>query len=69
MRWAAGWIEPYGDLPEELPVGCLARVVRVKPGEKGAYDIAVCFLDLSGADRSKLNRFVIEKLERDEKEG
>ncbi len=52
------------DLPEELPITCLAKVVRVAEvaTEKG-YDVAVCFLDLSGADRSRLNKFVIEKFE------
>jgi type II secretory ATPase GspE/PulE/Tfp pilus assembly ATPase PilB-like protein len=52
------------DLPQELPITCLAKVVRVAEieTEKG-YDVAVCFLDLSGADRSRLNKFVIEKFE------
>jgi hypothetical protein len=52
------------DLPEELPITCLAKVVRVQELEtEHSYDIAVCFLDLSGADRSRLNKFVIEKFE------
>ncbi|MCX5694073.1 MAG: ATPase, T2SS/T4P/T4SS family, partial [Candidatus Omnitrophica bacterium] len=52
------------DLKIELPnsqglIECLARVVRVEeliPQEE--YDIAICFLDLTSADRIKLDKFV-----------
>jgi type II secretory ATPase GspE/PulE/Tfp pilus assembly ATPase PilB-like protein len=43
---------------EEL-VECLARVVRVEElVEQKEYDIAVCFLDLTGAERIRLDKFV-----------
>ena len=45
------------------PIECLSRVVRVEEpnGGKG-YGIAVCFLDLTGSDRTKLNQFVQEQV-------
>lgn len=52
-------VELQIELPQETPLTCLARVVRVEEIEAGRlYHIAVCFLDLSGADRLRLNRFV-----------
>lgn len=47
------------------PISCLSRVVRVEEaaGENN-YDIAVCFLDLSGADRTRLDQFVQEEVPR-----
>jgi type II secretory ATPase GspE/PulE/Tfp pilus assembly ATPase PilB-like protein len=47
-------------LPDnEEPVECLARVVRIEEtGEKNSYDIAVCFLDITSAERSRLNSYV-----------
>ncbi len=40
-------------------VECLARVTRVEEMlEPGEYDIAVCFLDLTSADRIRLDKFV-----------
>jgi type II secretory ATPase GspE/PulE/Tfp pilus assembly ATPase PilB-like protein len=48
---------------EEL-IECLARVVRVEELiEQLEYDIAVCFLDLTGAERIRLDKFVGAKLE------
>jgi len=48
---------------EEL-IECLSRVVRVEElVEQKEYDIAVCFLDLTGADRIRLEKFVGQKLE------
>lgn len=46
------------------PIECLARVVRIeKKNEAGrGDDLAVCFLDLSGADREKLDQFVQEEV-------
>ncbi|MFH1190679.1 MAG: ATPase, T2SS/T4P/T4SS family [Candidatus Omnitrophota bacterium] len=52
------------ELKIELPnnselIECLARVVRVEElKEEQEYDIAVCFLDLTSADRIKLDKFV-----------
>ena len=44
-------------------IECLARVVRIEEVEaEKAYDTAVCFLDLSGADRAKLIKFVEEEI-------
>lgn len=58
---------PIGSILElnlELPNGgesieCLARVVRVEEiEEEKNYHIAVCFLDITGAQRARLNRYV-----------
>jgi type II secretory ATPase GspE/PulE/Tfp pilus assembly ATPase PilB-like protein len=57
------------DLKIKLPnsealIECLARVVRVEELiEQREYDIAVCFLDLTGAERIRLDKFVGQKLE------
>ncbi len=53
------------ELPDaKEPIECLARVVRIEEVEiEKTYDIAVCFLDLSGADRVKLDAFVEEELD------
>jgi type II secretory ATPase GspE/PulE/Tfp pilus assembly ATPase PilB-like protein len=57
------------ELSLELPVSeaqieCLARVVRVEElGKENGYDIAVCFLDLTSAERMRLDRFVVQELE------
>ncbi|MBI4430400.1 MAG: Flp pilus assembly complex ATPase component TadA [Candidatus Omnitrophica bacterium] len=51
------------ELPgEKAPIECIARVVRVdQKDEESAYDVAVCFLDLSSADRGKLDQYVNEE--------
>ncbi len=51
------------ELPDnEEPVNCLARVVRVDELEQEKrYDIAVVFLDLTGAQRSRLDKHVEQK--------
>jgi type II secretory ATPase GspE/PulE/Tfp pilus assembly ATPase PilB-like protein len=58
---------PFGavlELNVDLPVAqetiqCLARVVRVSESEKkGLFEIAACFLDLTGAQRAKLEQYV-----------
>ncbi len=50
------------DLPQELPLNCLARVVRLEEMEVDSkYSIAVCFLGVSGAERARLNKFISEK--------
>ena len=54
------------ELTIELPDGtgaieCLVRVVRTaEHAEQGKYDIAVCFLDITGAQRARLNKFTEE---------
>ncbi|MCU0666236.1 MAG: Flp pilus assembly complex ATPase component TadA [Candidatus Omnitrophica bacterium] len=50
------------NISSEININCLSRVVRVEEVEDGiSYHIAICFLDLSGADRAKLNRLIIER--------
>jgi hypothetical protein len=53
-------LEMYIDLPyEEETIQCLARVVRVEDlGKNNKYDIAVCFLDMTGAQRARLDKYV-----------
>jgi type II secretory ATPase GspE/PulE/Tfp pilus assembly ATPase PilB-like protein len=48
------------ELPDgEKSIECLSRVVRVEEIEEhGKYDIAVCFLDITGSERSRLNKYV-----------
>jgi len=52
------------ELPKiKEPVHCLARTVRVMETEKeNRYEIAICFLDLSGSDRAKLDQYVKEEV-------
>lgn len=54
-------IEMTLELPEgEKPIECLARIVRCEElvANKN-YEIAVCFLDLPSAERSRLNRYIL----------
>jgi type II secretory ATPase GspE/PulE/Tfp pilus assembly ATPase PilB-like protein len=55
-------IEVIIELPgAEEPIESLARVTRVEEiGGSNRYGIAVCFLDITGAQRTSLNRFVEE---------
>jgi hypothetical protein len=48
------------ELPtEEKPIECLARIVREEEVEADkTYDVAACFLDLTSADRSRLEKFI-----------
>lgn len=47
-------------LPHQNSINCLARVTRVEELElESYYDVAVYFLDLSDAERSRLNRFLL----------
>lgn len=61
-------IDAILELKIELPDGggdldCLARVVRVElSGEGKNYNIAVCFLDITGAQRTALNKYIETKL-------
>lgn len=57
------------ELNLELPgssedaIECLARVARVEEtDQERKYGIAVCFLDITGAQRSRLNKFVDSEL-------
>lgn len=50
-------------LNEDKPMQCLARVVRVEEmAADKMYDIAVCFLDVSGVDRGWLNKYIQERI-------
>lgn len=53
-------LELYIDLPyEEETIQCLAKVIRVEDlGQNNKYDIAVCFLDMTGAQRARLDKYV-----------
>ncbi len=44
--------------PDTEPIRCLAKVIRVEKNLPKCFNIAVCYLDLSGGDRNKLNDFV-----------
>ena len=48
------------ELPDgEDPIQCHAKVVRVDEIEEGKnYDTAVCFLDITGAERNRLNKYI-----------
>ncbi len=48
------------ELPDgKKPIECLAKTVRVEEMGKGKnYGIAVCFLDITGAQRARLNKYV-----------
>ncbi|MBU1998942.1 MAG: Flp pilus assembly complex ATPase component TadA [Candidatus Omnitrophica bacterium] len=54
------FVEVRIELPNsEEPVECLSRVVRVEELEEGKkYDIAVCFLDITSAQRSRLEKYI-----------
>lgn len=53
-------IELKMDLPDgEEAIDCLARVVRAEEaGQEHLYNVAVCFLDITGAERARLNKFI-----------
>lgn len=42
----------------EESIECLARIVRVDELDFNTYDIAVCFLDLTGGQRQRLEKYV-----------
>lgn len=51
------------ELPNEPPIDCLSRVVRVEERQaslsaKPSYDTAICFLDIAGSQRSQLNKYI-----------
>jgi hypothetical protein len=46
-------------LPKGETIKCLSRVIRVEQDQAGGgYDIAVCFLDMTGSDRARLNSYM-----------
>jgi hypothetical protein len=51
-------------LPQDaVTIRCHAKAVRITESEeKGNFDISLCFLDLSGADRAKLSQFIQEEI-------
>ncbi|MFH1678011.1 MAG: ATPase, T2SS/T4P/T4SS family, partial [Candidatus Omnitrophota bacterium] len=52
------------ELPDEEVIECLARVLRVREIEiNKRYDIAVCFLDITSAQRARLDRYVENKIQ------
>jgi len=56
------------DLPDAAqPIICLAKVLRVElkneeASEKKGFYISICFLDISGAERARFNKYVEEEL-------
>jgi type II secretion system protein E len=72
LLFTAGQAIPVGAILEliiELPDGkesieCLARVVRVQEIELNKnYDTAACFLDITSAQRARLDKYVTSKLQ------
>lgn len=58
------FLELTVELPDsQPPVKCLAKVLRAEEiGENDHYDIGVCFLDISGSERMRLNKYTEEEL-------
>ncbi len=52
------------ELPDtENPIQCLARVSRVEEIEEDkVFNVAICFLDISSADRARVERYISEEL-------
>ncbi len=49
-------------LDEDKPMQCLARVVRVEERvTDNIYNIALCFLDVSGVDRNRLDKYIQDR--------
>jgi hypothetical protein len=47
------------ELPDgKKPIECFAKVVRIEMPSEHNYKIAVCFLDLSGSQRSRLEEYI-----------
>jgi hypothetical protein len=42
----------------ESPIQCLSRIVRIHELDPRTYDIAVVFLDLTGAQRARLQKYI-----------
>ena len=46
------------------PLTCLGRIIREEEAENGkAYKLAVCYLDLSASNRSRIDKFVESEIE------
>ncbi|MFA4991268.1 MAG: ATPase, T2SS/T4P/T4SS family [Candidatus Omnitrophota bacterium] len=58
-------IELTVELPDgEKAIECLARVIRIEEiEEEKNYNVAVCFLDITGADRARMNKYVASEME------
>ncbi len=44
------------------PIECLGKVLRIEEAGANKYNIAVCFLDITSADRTRLNKYIEEEL-------
>ncbi|MDD5729611.1 MAG: ATPase, T2SS/T4P/T4SS family [Candidatus Omnitrophica bacterium] len=57
------YLEMIIELPDQLaPIECLAKVVRVEDsGKENIFNIAVCFLDITGAQRARLEKYIIKE--------
>jgi len=53
------------ELPNgEEPIECLAKVVRIEESlENKNYNVAVCFLDITGAQRTRMNKYIEAEVE------
>ncbi len=61
---------PQSEYEPVKVISCLARVVRVDRVESlKTLSVAVCFLDMSAADRMVLNKFVKSELKEPEDDG
>ncbi|MFC1755133.1 ATPase, T2SS/T4P/T4SS family [Thermoproteota archaeon] len=52
--------------PQEEPITCLAKVVRTEKDLPRCFFIAVCYLDISGAGRSRIDQFVHSEITKQE---
>ncbi|MFC1699428.1 PilZ domain-containing protein [Candidatus Omnitrophota bacterium] len=54
------------DLPDaKRPIQCLCRVLRVEEVVVNKiFELAVCFLDIAGADRNRLNKYIEQSLDK-----
>jgi type II secretory ATPase GspE/PulE/Tfp pilus assembly ATPase PilB-like protein len=59
---AGSFLELTVELPDnQNPITCLAKVLRVEEiRNTGNYEIGICFLDIAGADRLRLNNYVVK---------
>jgi len=56
-------LEIHIELPgKEAPVDCLAKVVWIREIAAQDYLVGLCFLDLTGGERTRLNRYVKREL-------
>ena len=72
VTFGCGYVVPLGTILNvkiqlnegERSIDCLARVCRVEEdAASGMFNIAVYYLDISSADRVKINQFAKLKLE------